>query len=43
MSLRLPATAGRKVQVDTSLAIVTDKDADGLEIIRHSTDRKSVV
>ena len=25
------------IEEDTDLAIVTDKDADGLEIIRHST------
>ena len=24
-------------QADTALAILTDKDADGLEVIRHST------
>jgi threonyl-tRNA synthetase len=26
-----------RIEADTSLAIVTDKDADGLEVIRHST------
>ena len=26
-----------RIESDTALAIVTDKDADGLEIIRHST------
>jgi threonyl-tRNA synthetase len=33
---RLVDTSHR-IEADTSLAIVTDKDADGLEIIRHST------
>ncbi len=28
---------GHLIETDTALAIVTDKDADGLEIIRHST------
>ena len=33
---RLVDTSHR-IEADTSLAIVTDKDADGLEILRHST------
>ena len=28
---------GHRIEADAALAIVTDKDADGLEIIRHST------
>ena len=28
---------GHRIDADAQLAIVTDKDADGLEVIRHST------
>ena len=36
-NLHRPGSAGRDDGRDARLAIVTDKDADGLEIIRHST------
>ena len=35
-SARLVDTSHR-IESDTALAIVTEKDADGLELIRHST------
>ena len=35
-SARLVDTSHR-IEADASLAIVTEKDADGLEIVRHST------